>query len=71
MDYTQIIGVKKFMEEHGSITTWDAIMAPWHCTRLSAVIFKLKEKGLEIESQWEKDDETGKRFKRYWIADVA
>ena len=41
--------VLKHLEEHGSITSWDAIQL-YSATRLSGIIFTLKEQGYVIET---------------------
>ena len=41
--------VKNHLLNHGSITSWEAIQK-YGITRISAVIFKLREEGLKIES---------------------
>lgn len=52
---TKIKSIENHLIEHGSITSLEAIKLYW-CTRLSAVIFRLKDKGMKIESVREKDD---------------
>ena len=44
--------VMEHLERHGSITPLDAIYG-YGITRLSAVIFKLKKKGIEIDTEIE------------------
>jgi hypothetical protein len=41
--------VKKYLEEFGSITSWEAIQQ-FGNTRLSATIFDLRDDGMKIES---------------------
>lgn len=41
--------VKNHLLNHGSITSWEAIQK-YGITRISAVIFKLREEGFKIES---------------------
>lgn len=41
--------VRKYLEDFGSITSWEAIQE-FGNTRLSATIFQLKDDGLDIES---------------------
>jgi len=50
------------LQHYGSITTWDAI-TQYKATRLSAIIFNLKEKGYNIESV--KKDGDGCKFVEY------
>lgn len=42
--------VLNHLKEHGSITSWEAIKL-YACTRLSAVIFNLRNKGYHIISE--------------------
>lgn len=41
--------VLKHLEEHGTITSWDAIQL-YNATRLSGIIFTLKQQGYVIET---------------------
>lgn len=66
---TQKDRVLQFLQEQGSITSLDAFRHIG-CTRLSAVIFNLKEEGYEFETQFEtKKNRWGDKvaFKRYTI----
>ena len=47
MKQTQIEQVAKHLEKHGSITSWEAIMN-YRATRLSAIIFILRKRGMQI-----------------------
>lgn len=49
---TQKERVLEFIKKEGSITSLDAFRE-LGCTRLSAVIFKLKEEGYEFETKFE------------------
>lgn len=40
------------LEDNGSITSWEAIKE-YGITRLSAVIFRLRNSGHSIENEWE------------------
>lgn len=55
--------VKRHLEQKGSITSWEAIMQ-YRATRLSAIIFNLKERGMQISSEM-KYKEDGTRFAIY------
>lgn len=46
--------VIKHLKEKGSITSWEAIKL-YGATRLSAIIFNLKERGYIIDSLWMDD----------------
>lgn len=48
--HTKTNDVLNHLQEHGSITSWEAI-EKYGATRLSAIIFNLKERGYEIETQ--------------------
>lgn len=41
--------VKRHLLEHGSITSWEAIMK-YNATRLSDIIFRLRKEGYDIET---------------------
>lgn len=56
--------VLQYLKEHGSITQLEALdlcMA----TRLSGIIFRLKQQGWQITSEWETDGEI--RWTRYFL----
>lgn len=69
---TQNEMVLKYLEENGSITTYECY-SQLYITRLSARIFDLKKKyGLEFEEQWvTKKNRYGKicSFKKYILKD--
>lgn len=46
---TKTNDVLNHLQEHGSITSWEAIER-YGATRLSAIIFNLKERGYAIET---------------------
>ena len=50
------------LQKYGSITSWEAI-TQYKATRLSSIIFNLKEKGYNIESLDRRGD--GCRFTEY------
>lgn len=51
MKATQIAEVKRFLEENGTITSWQAIQE-FGATRLSDIIFKLRRKhGMNIQTK--------------------
>lgn len=54
--------VAKYLEEHGSITSWEAIQL-FRATRLSAIILTLRRRGMHIDSAWEKNEDS--RWVRY------
>jgi hypothetical protein len=49
---SQTEDILRFMDEHGSITSMDAIKE-FGATRLSAIIFNLRERGYDIETHME------------------
>jgi hypothetical protein len=60
---TKTGNVKKHLQKKGSITSWDAIIK-YQATRLSAIIFNLKNKhGMIIESVRQEKD--GVHFAKY------
>ena len=63
---SQELQVKAYMEQHGSITNWDAFK-DLGITRLSGRIFNLRKAGVQIETIYERNEKTGTRFGRYVI----
>ena len=47
---TQTEAIRIHLQEHGSITSWDAIME-YGATRLSSIIFNLKKEGMPIHTR--------------------
>lgn len=61
--------VLKHLLDGGNITSWEAIQR-YGATRLSAIVFKLKKEGFDIQDEWlEEYDRFGNktRFKKYWL----
>lgn len=56
--------VLKYLKEHGSITSWEAIQH-FHCTRLSGRIFDLKRRGFNIVSTMEEGKNSDGEVCRY------
>ncbi len=62
---TKIAKIKAYLLAGNVITSWDAI-TKFNCTRLSAVIFELKNRhGLNIESERIYVEDTN--YSRYWL----
>lgn len=66
-EVTQKTQVMTHLLQLGSITTWEAI-TEYRMTRLPARISDLKKEGFTFGEEWEKNDVTGKRYKRWWLA---
>lgn len=49
--------VKKYLIEKGSITSWEAI-TKFRATRLSAIIYNLRDRGYDIETEMHHQDGT-------------
>ena len=65
---TQLEKVKSHLEEHGSITSWDAIQK-YHITRFSALIWTLRhEHKMDINSHWKSN--TNASWVEYRLANV-
>jgi hypothetical protein len=47
---TKISKILKHLQTHSQITSWEAI-SKYQCSRLAAVIFKLKERGHSITTE--------------------
>lgn len=58
--------ILKHLREYHSITSWDAIRL-YHITRLSAKIFNLRGLGFDIKSIYERNEETGANYVRYYL----
>lgn len=59
-----------YIQEHGSITSWEAIQH-FRCTRLSGRIYDLRKRGLNITATTEESvDANGEkvRYARYSLA---
>lgn len=56
--------------KHDSITSWEAIQK-YRATRLSAIIYLLREEGYDIRSVRETNEETGTNYSRYFLIGAA
>lgn len=56
--------IKKHLELHGNITSWEAI-TKYHVTRLSAIIFNLRSDGLNISTEMIQNKKKGSYIKRW------
>lgn len=63
---TKIGNVLNHLKKYGNISSWEAITL-YKATRLSAIIYDLKEKGYEFKTITEENDETGSRYARYYL----
>lgn len=61
---TKVSKVKEHLEKKGSITTWDAIQL-YGATRLSQIIFLLRNRGYNITSNWQEDIDRNGNKSRY------
>lgn len=61
---SQIKQVERHLKKRKSITTWDAIQL-YGITRLSALIFTLREDGYNIESKRIDDKDSRKWWTKY------
>lgn len=50
--YNQRDLVRKHITKKGHITSWEAIQR-YGCTRLSSVIYDLRNEGMKIKTEWE------------------
>lgn len=69
---TQAAKILKYMQEHGSITTWEACIR-LKITRLPARIWELQEKGIQITKKTvRKKDEDGTpvHYTRYYLTET-
>lgn len=63
---TQIDAIREFLEKGNSITPLDALRE-FGCFRLAAVIFMLRDEGMDIETITE--HKNGKKYARYILRD--
>ena len=61
---TQRQQVLNHLQQHGSITSWEAIQK-FHATRLSGIIFALRKQGHPIKSTMESNGD--KHYARYTL----
>tara|TARA_B100001989_G_scaffold35365_1_gene20980 strand:+ start:157 stop:423 length:267 start_codon:yes stop_codon:yes gene_type:complete len=61
---TQTQQVLKTLIEQKTITSWEAIQK-FRCTRLSAVIYNLRQDGYDIRTHRMTNEKTGKSFAEY------
>lgn len=69
MTVGQRFRILRHLKHHGSITSWEAIKE-YGVTRLSAVIFDLRQIGWNITDEWESTtNRYGEptKFKRYYL----
>lgn len=57
--------VLEWLESGNEITSWDAIYM-FRATRLSGIIYNLKQQGYNIQSKLEKSVD-GTQFSKYWL----
>lgn len=62
---THIENVKNHLNSGRSITSWEAIEL-YHCTRLSAVIYSLKDRYYMLIASERITTDEGTNFSRYW-----
>ena len=65
----QVDRIVEYIKEHGGITSLDA-SRDLGCMRLGARIFEIKERGIEVKSEFiNVENRFGERcrVKRYWI----
>ena len=63
---TQKSMVLYHLKNQKSITSWEAI-TKYHITRLSAIIYDLRQEGYDIQSTRERNEETGTNYARYTL----
>jgi len=68
MNNTQIKQVSNHLKEKKKITSWEAI-EKYRCTRLSAVIYKLRKDNWSIRSDNKFNKNTKKNFTEYVLED--
>ena len=66
-DKTQTMLILKHLKRNGNITTMEAFK-DYNATRLSAIIFRLREEGFDIDTK--KMNKNGKYFGKYVLEDT-
>lgn len=68
MEQTKIKIVQEYLENGGRITDMKAVEIA-QSYRLSAIIYTLRhDYGLNIQDRWIVNENTGNRYKEYWLA---
>lgn len=67
---TKIKIVQDWLEDGNTITDMKAVEL-CQSYRLSAIIFELRHRrGLNIQDRWIINENTGNKYKEYWLADT-
>ena len=66
-DKTQTLRILGHLKRHGNITSMEAFQK-YSATRLSAIIFRLREEGFDIDTR--KENKNNKSFGRYVLEDT-
>ena len=66
MAVAQRMKILDYIKQHGSITARQAFDI-CKCNSPRKRISELREKGYPIEDRWRQDDETGRRWKEYYL----
>tara|TARA_R110002050_G_scaffold180944_1_gene314439 strand:+ start:42 stop:257 length:216 start_codon:yes stop_codon:yes gene_type:complete len=61
---TQMNSVLNHLKDHNHINTWIAF-TEYKCTRLADVIFKLKKKGVVIDTEMKYNEKTKTKWAQY------
>lgn len=69
MESTKINAVLEYMQNGGRVTDKIAIDI-CQSYRLSSIIYELRHtRGLNIQDRWLKNENTGNRYKEYWLVE--
>lgn len=63
---TKTKAVLQFLQDGGIITDMKAVEL-CQSYRLSAIIFNLRKYGYNIQDRWIQNENTGSRYKEYWL----
>lgn len=67
MEQTKIQKVLEYLENGGIITDAKAVEIA-QSYRLSAIIYELRHhRGLNVQDRWVQNENTGNRYKEYWL----
>ena len=65
--YSQCDHLLRHFRSGKSLTAREADLWPFFITQFHARMLELGERGCVFVSKWEKNPETGTRYKRYWL----
>lgn len=69
MNESKINKILEYMQNGGRVTDMNAVEIA-KTYRLSAIIYELRRnRGLNVQDRWLQNENTGARYKEYWLVD--